>query len=209
MNRPFIIGVAGGSGSGKTFFLKCFKQQFDPDKISIVSQDDYYRHVADNMTREENKLYNFDLPETIDDEHFVNDIHQLINGHAVQKLEYNFHNAAVIPKKLEIKPAPVLVIEGLFIFHFQKISELIDRKVFIEADDHIALQRRLDRDLIERGYNYDDVMYKWINHVGPAYAKYLLPYKPAADLVIANNTNVAGDLRSVISALVKKVKDKL
>ena len=118
MNKPFIIGVAGGSGSGKTFFLKCFKEHFNVDELSVVSQDDYYRHVSDNMTREENKLYNFDLPETIDDEHFITDIHRLINGDTIQKVEYNFHNAAATPKQLEIKPAPILVIEGLFIFPF-------------------------------------------------------------------------------------------
>ena len=209
MNKPFIIGVAGGSGSGKTFFLKCFREHFNADELSVVSQDDYYRHVSDNMTREENKLYNFDLPETIDDEHFVGDIHRLINGDTIQKVGYNFHNAAAIPRRLEIRPAPILVIEGLFIFHLREILRLLDLKIFLEADDKIAFQRRVDRDLPERGYSYDDVLYKWGNHVGPAYAEYLLPYKPEADLVIINNTNINADMLAVTSALSQQVKDKL
>ena len=209
MNRPFIIGVAGGSGSGKTFFLKCFKQHFDPDEICVVSQDDYYRHVSDTMTREENKLYNFDLPETIDDEHFVSDIHRLINGNPVQKVEYTFHNAAVTPKQLEIKPAQILIIEGLFIFHFREILKLLNLKLFLEAENGIAFQRRVDRDLPERGYSYDDVLYKWVNHVGPAYAEYLLPYRAKADRIITNNSNITADMLAVTSAIAQQVKARL
>ena len=175
MNKPYIIGIAGGSGSGKTFFLKCFLEHFTADEVSLVSQDDYYIPVAHNMTKEENKEYNFDLPATIDHEHFQQDISKLLNKEVILKQEYTFNNPDAIPKMIEIKPAPILIVEGLFILHFKDISELLDLKVFIDADEDVALQRRLKRDLIERGYSHDDVMYKWINHVVPAYKEYLLP----------------------------------
>ncbi len=83
MNKPYIIGIAGGSGSGKTFFLKCFLEHFTDAEISLVSQDDYYIPVAHNMTKEENKLYNFDLPSTIDHQHFEDDISRLLNGETI------------------------------------------------------------------------------------------------------------------------------
>lgn len=194
MNKPYIIGIAGGSGSGKTFFLKCFLEHFTADEVSLVSQDDYYIPVAHNMTKEENKEYNFDLPSTIDHEHFQQDISKLLNKETILKQEYTFNNPDAIPKMIEIKPAPILIVEGLFILHFKDISELLDLKVFIDADEDIALQRRLKRDLIERGYSHDDVMYKWINHVVPAYKEYLLPYKDECDRVITNNTHVAEDI---------------
>lgn len=209
MNRPFIIGVAGGSGSGKTFFLNCFLQHFSPSEVCLVSQDDYYFPVAHNMTKEENKLYNFDLPSTIDHEHFESDIEMLINGKSILKKEYTFNNPDAVPKMLEIKPAPILIVEGLFILHFKKIANLLDLKIFIEADNDIALGRRLKRDLIERGYSNDDVIYKWINHVTPAYTEYLLPYRNTCDQVVTNNSHEAEDIICITEAISRDLRQKL
>ncbi|MDR6941103.1 uridine kinase family protein [Mucilaginibacter pocheonensis] len=209
MNKPYIIGIAGGSGSGKTFFLKCFLEHFSADEVCLVSQDDYYFPVAHNMTAEENKLYNFDLPSTIDHEHFQQDISKLLNKETIFKPEYTFNNPAAIPKILEIKPAPILIVEGLFILHFKEISNLLNFKVFIDADEDVALQRRLKRDLIERGYSHDDVMYKWMNHVVPAYKEYLLPYKDECDRIITNNSHVAQDIIAVTQEISAELRKKL
>jgi len=209
MNKPYIVGIAGGSGSGKTFFLKCFLEHFTADEVCLVSQDDYYIPVAHNMTKEENKLYNFDLPSTIDHEHFQQDISKLLNKETILKHEYTFNNPDVVPKVLEIKPAPILIVEGLFILHFKDIAELLDMKVFIDADEDIALQRRIKRDLIERGYSHDDVMYKWVNHVVPAYKEFLLPYKDECDKVITNNTHVADDIIAVTEEISADLRAKL
>ncbi|WPV02934.1 uridine kinase [Mucilaginibacter sp. cycad4] len=209
MNKPYIIGIAGGSGSGKTFFLKSFLEHFTAEEVSLVSQDDYYIPVAHNMTKEENKLYNFDLPSTIDHEHFQQDISKLLNKEAILKQEYTFNNPDAIPKMIEIKPAPILMVEGLFILHFKDIAELLDLKIFIDADEDIALQRRLKRDLIERGYSHDDAMYKWINHVVPAYKEYLLPYKDECDRVITNNTHVAEDIMVITEEISADLRKKL
>jgi len=209
MNKPFVIGIAGGSGSGKTFFLKCFLEYFTEDEVCLVSQDDYYIPVAHNLTKEENKLYNFDLPSTIDRDSFEEDIARLMNGETILKKEYTFNNPDIVPKLLEIKPAPILIVEGLFIFHFEKIASVLDLKIFIEADDQIALRRRIHRDAIERGYSHDDVVYKWINHVVPAYNEYLLPYRDECDQVIINNTDVADDIICVTEAISKELRRRI
>jgi len=209
VNKPFIIGVAGGSGSGKTFFLKCFLEHFTMDEVCLVSQDDYYIPVAHNMTKEENKLYNFDLPSTIDHVHFNNDINTLVNGHTILKTEYTFNNLDIEPRMLEIKPAPILIVEGLFILYFRDIASSLDLKIFIEADDEIALQRRIKRDLLERGYSRDDVMYKWVNHVVPAYNEYLLPYKDECHQVITNNSHEAEDIICATELISKELRDKV
>ena len=209
MNKPFIIGVAGGSGSGKTFFLKCFLEHFKNDEVCLVSQDDYYIPVAHNMTAEENKLYNFDVPTTLDRRHFEDDISKLMNGETILKKEYTFNNPNIIPKILEIRPAPIMIVEGLFIFHFKKIAEVLNLKIFIEADDDIALQRRLKRDLIERGYSNEDVIYKWINHVVPAYEEYLLPYREECDKVIYNNSNEAAEIIRVTEEISKELRERV
>lgn len=188
-NKPLIIGIAGGSGSGKTFFLNTFLHHFKTDEVTLVSQDDYYI-PAGEMTQEENKLYNFDLPSTIDDHQFLLDIKKLISGETVYKKEYSFNNPLAITKILEISPAPILIVEGLFILHFNEISDLLDIRIFIEADEEIALQRRIKRDGLERGYPEDDVLYKWHNHVVPAYKEYLLPFKNTCEIIVVNNVDV-------------------
>jgi len=209
MNKPFIIGVAGGSGSGKTFFLKCFREHFTDAEVCLVSQDDYYIPVAHTMTPEENTLHNFDLPSTIDHLHFEEDIARLMNGETILKKEYTFNNPSAVPKMLQIKPAPILIVEGLFILHFKKISESLDLKIFIEADDEIALKRRLKRDLEERGYSSDDVMYRWIHHVTPAYKEYLLPYKNECHQVVTNNSHVADDIIRITEEISKELREKV
>jgi len=209
MNKPFIIGVAGGSGSGKTFFLNCFLKHFTLDEVCLVSQDDYYFPVAHNMTKEENKLYNFDLPSTIDYESFEADINKLLNRQTLFKKEYTFNNPNIVPKILEIKPAPILIVEGLFILHFKEIAKLLDLKIFIDAHEDVALQRRLKRDLIERGYSEEDAKYKWDNHVLPAYNTYLLPYKSECDKVITNNSHEASDIICITEEISEELRLRL
>jgi uridine kinase len=206
---PYIIGIAGGTGSGKTFFLKCFLEHFSPDEVCLVSQDDYYHPVASGMTKEENTLYNFDLPETIDRQQFVADIDSLINNKTVYKKEYTFNNPNIAPRLLEIKPAPILIVEGLFIFHFREIAEKLNLKIFIEANEDVALSRRLKRDLEERGYSHDDVMYRWENHVMPAYKKYLLPYRDECHQVIVNNSQLADEIMLVTGIISKELREKV
>jgi uridine kinase len=207
--KPYIIGIAGGSGSGKTFFLNRFLDHFTADEVCLVSQDDYYIPVAHNMTAEENKLYNFDIPATINQALFENDVDQLLKGEVIYKKEYTFNNPNVIPQLLEIKPAPILIIEGLFIFHFKKIASLLDMKIFVDADEHIALERRLKRDLIERGYSNEDVLYKWINHVVPAYEEFLLPYKGECHKIIVNNSNTAENILAVTEEISSELREKI
>ncbi len=208
-NKPYIIGIAGGSGSGKTFFLKCFLEHFTADEICLVSQDDYYIPVAHNMTPEENKLYNFDLPRTIDREHFIQDINALVNNQTIYKKEYTFNNPNAVPKTLEIKPAPILIVEGLFILHFEDIANQLNLKIFLETDEDVALQRRLKRDLEERGYSNDDVLYKWHNHVVPAYKEYLLPYRETCHKIVVNNTQVAEDIIKITDEISAELRHKL
>ena len=204
--KPFVIGIAGGSGSGKTFFLKCFLNHFKDSEVCLVSQDDYYFRVAHKMTAEENKLYNFDEPSTIDNDLFMSDISKLINGETVLQKEYTFNNPNAEPRLLEIKPAPIVIVEGLFILHFEDIAQLLDLKIFIDTDEDIALQRRLRRDLLERGYPEDAVLYKWNNHVVPAYKTYLLPYREECDEVITNNTHVAEDIIMITDEISERLR---
>ena len=207
--KPYLIGISGGSGSGKTFFLNSFLNHFNPSDVCLISQDDYYIPAGD-LTPEENKLYNYDIPSSFDEENFTSDIQKILNGETIYKKEYTFNNKqAGDPKILEIRSAPIIVLEGLFVLHFQKIAELIDMKIFIDSDANIALKRRLKRDLEERGWDIDNVMYKWTNHILPAYQTYLRPYRDTADKVIVNNTNVPDDILLITEEISRDLKKRV
>ncbi|MFN8776069.1 MAG: uridine kinase [Flavobacteriales bacterium] len=202
--KPFIIGIAGGSGSGKTTLLRALLNHFDPSAICLVSQDNYYlpRH---EQVQDQNGITNFDLPTSIDRDHFVKDMRRLIEGNPIEKSEYNFNNPDWKPKSILVQPAPVIIMEGLFVFHFSEIRQLLQYKVFIEAHLETRLERRIRRDAEERGYAEEDVRYQWDNHVRPAEIQYMEPYRPGCDLIIDNthsfDTGLAALTEIIESAL--------
>ena len=120
MSKPYIIGITGGSGSGKTTFLEELIGSFSSDDICIISQDDYYR-PKDEQVKDALGIENYDLPRSINSSELVTDIIKLIAGETVERQEYTFNNVDVEPKTLVFKPAPVIIVEGLFVFHFQEI----------------------------------------------------------------------------------------
>jgi uridine kinase len=186
--KPFTIGITGGSGSGKTFFLQGLSAHFQPSEICLISQDNYYK-PRDQQPIDENGVKNFDLPVSIDRENFLQDLLKLKAGQDVIKREYTFNNASADPKQLEFKAAPILVVEGLFVQYFGEIAKELDLKIFIEAKDHVKLGRRIKRDQVERGYDIDDVLYRYQYHVMPIYESLIEPLKHYADLVVPNNSN--------------------
>lgn len=186
--KPFTIGITGGSGSGKTFFLQGLSAHFKASQICLISQDNYYK-PRDQQPVDENGVKNFDLPISIDRQNFLQDLLKLKAGQDVIKREYTFNNPSADPKHLEFKTAPILVVEGLFVQYFEEIAKELDLKIFIEAKDHVKLGRRIKRDQVERGYDIDDVLYRYQYHVMPIYESLIEPLKHYADIVIPNNSN--------------------
>jgi uridine kinase len=207
MNKPFIVGITGGSASGKTSFLKDLVSSFSTEELCLVSQDNYYRPREEQPT-DENGVHNFDLPESINAQEYARDIQKLRNGETVYRLEYTYNNPEVIPKTLVFKPAPIIVVEGLFVFYFADIANLLDLKIYIDAKEHIKLKRRIHRDQIERGYDLADVLYRYEKHVSPTYERYIEPFKNEADIIIPNNSNYQKPLEMVVAYLQKKILDK-
>lgn len=204
MIKPYTIGITGGSGSGKTFFLKKLAEQFSDAEICFISQDNYY-HPREQQREDEKGVKNFDLPEAIDHQQFYHDILQLKRGEVLHKTEYVFNNPNLTPKMLIFKPAPVIVIEGLFIQYFPDIEKELDLKVFIEAKDYVKLSRRIRRDSEERGYDLDDVLYRYHHHVMPVYEKLIEPLKHNADMVIPNNSTFHRALEVLMLAIRAKL----
>lgn len=204
MKRAFTIGITGGSGSGKTFFLRGLSSQFASDEICLLSQDNYYKPIAEQH-RDENGIENFDLPEAIDRQAFHDDVLKLRAGMNVSRKEYTFNNNSATPNILHFKAAPLLIVEGLFVQYFGEIEKELDLKIFIEAKPHVKIARRIKRDQVERGYDINDVLYRYEFHVMPVYETLIEPLKHSSDLVIPNNSHSSRALSVVIEFLKSKL----
>lgn len=186
MKKPYIVGITGGSASGKTLFLDKLLHAFDSHQVCLISQDNYYK-PRNLQPLDDKGIYNFDTPHSIDFEEYAGDIRKIQAGGTVFRQEYTFNNPNKTPKILEFKPAPVVVVEGIFVLYYPELANLLDLKVFIDAKEYIKLKRRIVRDKVERGYDLDDVLYRYEMHVMPTYEKYIEPFKHEADLIIPNN----------------------
>ena len=200
MPAPYTIGITGGSGSGKTFFIKELASHFRPEEICLISQDHYYKPLDVQFTDEQG-VQNFDLPSSIDKDSLAADISMLKSGQSIVKKEYTFNNPKAAAKELKFTPAPILIVEGLFVQYFPDIVKELDLKIFIEARDYVKLTRRIRRDNEERGYDLNDVLYRYQNHVMPIYDSLIEPLKHQADLIIPNNNHFEHALHVLVRAL--------
>jgi len=204
MGNSYILGITGCSGSGKTHFLKSLQKRFGPEELSVISQDNYYI-PRNNQPIDDKGIKNFDLPESIDLEAFYQDILRVREGETVERTEYTYNNPKKPAGKIIVNPAPMLIVEGIFIFSHPHIRDLINLKIYIDAKDHIRLKRRIIRDNEERGYDLEDVLYRYENHVIPTFEKHIEPYKMFADLIIPNDHH----FDQAIEVLASYMKTKL
>jgi len=200
----YTIGITGGSGSGKTHFINALAKRFDETKMCIVSQDHYYKSQKIQQV-DDHGVINFDIPEAIDLEQFHQDILRLKQGESIRKTEYTFNNPESTASTIEFKPAPILVIEGLFVQYHQPMEKELDLRIFIEAKDYVKVSRRIRRDNDERGYDLDDVLYRYNNHVMPVYETLIEPLKHHADFIVPNNHQFNGALEILTLALKAKL----
>lgn len=204
MQKPYVIGVCGGSGSGKTTLVHLVRQAFDPDRICLLSQDDFYI-PRDEQIKDKNGIIDFDRLTSIDIDKFQSSLRQLIKGESISLNEYVFNNEKAEAKIKQIDPAAIIIVEGLFILHSKELTELMDLTVFVDTKDSLKVIRRIQRDQTERNYPLDDVLYRYEHHVLPSYLKYIEPHKKEVDLIINNN----GDVKKAASLLSNLIKGML
>lgn len=205
--KPLIIGITGGSGSGKTSFIKQLKRSFTKDDVCIVSQDDYYKPKEEQL-RDDKGVVNFDLPTSIYKNDLLKDLQGLCEGQIVTRQEYTFNNHLKAPKVLTFHPAPVIIVEGLFILYYPQVREQLDLKVFVDAKESLKIIRRIKRDRIERNYPLDDVLYRYEHHVMPAFEQYIKPFASTADIIVNNNSVFEKGLQ-MVKGFIRNYLDEL
>src|SRR5688572_2826968 len=130
MQKPYLVGITGGSASGKTTFLRKLINSFSPEDICLISQDNYY-HPRESQLKDEKGVTNFDLPSSIDGLSYARDVFKISQGESFSRQEYTFNNPNIIPQNLVFKPAPVVIVEGIFVFYFEEVARQLDLKVYI------------------------------------------------------------------------------
>jgi uridine kinase len=179
---PFVIGVAGGTGSGKTTLATKLKKAIPNDSI-ILSHDFYYRDNR-NIPYEERTKLNYDHPNAFETNLLIEDIKTLKSGNAIDHPEYSFVTHTRTSSTVHMEPTPVIIVEGILIFENKELLDLMDIKVFVDTDADIRLIRRLTRDVKERGRSLDSVIDQYMNTVKPMHEQFVEPSKKNADVII-------------------------
>lgn len=182
--EPFLIGMTGLSGAGKTFYVNRLKEQFG-DKICILGFDDYYKPLEEQQIDEHGEA-NYDLPTALYSDRFFNDLLKLIEYQSIVIRKYQFEHYDA-PEVMEtIEPAPIILVEGLFVMEFNAVDSMLNYRIFIDCDTELCFNRRLERDIRERNIPRERSLHQWNHHVMPAYQKFIEPHKERCNLVVEN-----------------------
>ena len=181
--RPIIIGVAGGTGSGKTTVAFAILEKVGWNRIALIQHDSYY-YDASNLPLEERARLNFDHPDALETPLLVEHLKALRSGQPVQIPTYDFRTHTRLAETRLVNPEPVILVEGILIFAEPALRELFDVKIFVDADADIRFMRRLERDLKDRGRSLDSVVEQYMNTVRPMHLEFVEPSKRYADVII-------------------------
>ena len=180
--ETMVIGIAGGTGSGKTTLTKKLKERFGPD-VSVIYHDNYYKR-HEGMTYEERSKLNYDHPDAFDTDRLVRDLITLRSGESIQcpVYDYTVHNRS--EKTVEVKPTRVVIVEGILIFENKPLRDLMDIKIFVDTDADVRILRRILRDVKERERTLDSVVDQYLTTVKPMHEAFVEPSKKYADVIV-------------------------
>lgn len=190
-----VIGIAGGSGSGKSTVLRRIVDAFGASRIAVLDHDSYYRDL-EHFTLEERAAFNFDHPNALETELMRRHLDELLGGRAIAKPVYNFKTHRREERTQRVEPRPVLIVEGILVLAEPLLVERMDIKIFVDAADDVRLVRRIRRDLEERGRSIDSVLDQYERTVRPMHIEFVEPSKRRADVIIprGGHNSVAIDM---------------
>ena len=204
MKKPILIGITGGTGSGKSTIADEIYNSFNEDCIAMIQQDAYYKDQS-HLSMEERTKTNYDHPRAFDNDLLVEHLKDLIAGKEIEKPIYDFtlHNRAKDTNL--VKPRDIIIVEGILVLEDERIRDLLDIKVYVDTDADIRILRRLVRDINERGRTVDSVVEQYLSVVRPMHMQFTEPTKRYADIIVPEG----GHNKVAIDILVSKIKDIL
>lgn len=204
MKKPILLGITGGSGSGKSTIAREIFEAFGNNHIAMVQQDAYYKDQS-HLTMDERTMTNYDHPKAFDNELLIKHLKSLINGEKIEKPIYDFtaHNRS--KDTVTVEPKDIIIVEGILILEDEGIRDLLDIKVFVDTDADVRIIRRLLRDIEERGRTVQSVVDQYLSVVRPMHFQFTEPSKRFADIIIPEG----GHNKVAIDILVSKMKDIL
>jgi len=206
-----IIGIAGGTGSGKTTVVKKIADALPPHYVAVVPLDSYYNDTT-HMTDEERKSINFDHPDAFDWKLLIKQVNQLRAGQSIEQPTYSYIISNRLKETVHVEPKPVIIIEGIMTLINKKLRDMMDLKIFVDTDSDERLIRNIRRDVVERGRTVDMVLDRYLNVLKPMHDQFIEPTKKYADLIIpqgGENLKGIGILCRYIEGLVPHIKPEV
>ena len=200
MVRPLLLGITGGTGSGKSTVTHEILKALPEESITIIEQDAYYKDQSD-ITFEERVKANYDHPDAFDTPLLVSHLKSLLNGQSVEKPIYDFSIHNRLKETIKIEPRDIIMLEGILILQELEIRNLLDIKVYVDTDPDVRIIRRITRDIKERGRTYESVISQYLNVVRPMHLQFVEPSKRYADIIIPEG----GYNRVAVDIIVTKV----
>ena len=206
MKKCILIGIAGGSGSGKTSLAIKLLKEYGNNKLAVIEQDSYYKNLA-HLTFDERAIYNYDHPDAIDIDLFQSQLSTLLNGRNINIPIYDFSQHVRLKNTKMITPFPVIIVEGILVLYFQQLRQLMVIKIYIDTPEDIRFKRRFNRDIKERGRTAESVKKQYISTVRPMHDKFVEPSKNSADIIILGHNNLENAIEQVKSKLDPMLKN--
>ncbi|OLN23433.1 uridine kinase [Domibacillus antri] len=199
--KPIVIGVAGGSGSGKTSVARAIHDHFQGGSIMMIEQDYYYKNQS-HLTFEERLKQNYDHPFAFDNDLLIEQMQELMNGRPVEKPVYDYVQHTRSNETVPLEPKDVIILEGILVLEDERLRDLMDIKLFVDTDADLRFIRRLTRDITERGRSLDSVVDQYTTIVRPMHNQFIEPTKRYADVIIP----IGGENKVAIDIIIAKIQ---
>jgi uridine kinase len=203
-NKPLILGVAGGSGSGKTTVVNSIINTIGEEQVLLMQHDSYYRDLS-HITMEERRKQNYDHPSSLETELMIRHLDALREGYQIELPVYDFVAHTRSGQTIKTAPKKIILVDGILIYAEPKLRELMDIKIFVDTDDDVRLLRRLKRDITERGRDLDSVLDQYEKFVRPMHLEFVEPSKRYADIIIPRGGENTVALEMVIALIRGKI----
>ncbi len=188
MTSPLVVGIAGGTASGKTTVTRKIHEALAGQRVAFIDQDSYYKDLSD-LSLEDRRELNFDHPDAFDTDLLVRHLRDLKAGRPAEKPVYNFVTSTREARTVTVEPGDLILIEGILVLHIEAIREELDVRIFVDAEDDVRIIRRLTRDIKHRGRDFDHVVSQYFRHVRPMHMGFVEPSKRWADIIVPHGGN--------------------